>query len=337
MQNGRTTALEKFARLETIGLWRPAPDAQRREVVVSFGEATVVIAEGSGRPLTHWSLPAVERLNPGQMPALYAPDGDPAETLELDDPMMIEALEKVRGAIAAARPRPGFLRRRGTWTAAAAIVGLSLFWAPGALKRQTLSLVPEATRQEIGATLLGLVQRETGPACRAEGGVAALDRLADRLFGAEAGVALVVLPGDLPGPVRLPGRIVVLPRATIAATDDPLVFAGDILAAWAAGAGEDPLAPVLDTAGLRATLTLLATGTLPAAPLEPLAARLLTVRPAPAAPGRLAEIFAQANVTAAPWAAARNGGIPPGAGGQPATTPVMSDADWVSLQAICAG
>lgn len=333
MTTGRTTALTRFARLETTGLWRPSADAQRREVVVSFGEATVMIADGAGRPLTHWSLPAIARLNPGAMPALYAPDAEGDEVLELDDALMIEALEKVRGAVVAAQPHPGFLRRGGIWAVLAALALAAVFWAPGALRRQVLVLVPEATRQEIGATLLGLIQRETGPACREPLGLAALDRLMARLYGEGSGLAAVVLPGALPAPVHLPGGLVAVPRSAVAATDDPYVLAGAIVAAMAASGDRDPLLPVLDAAGLRATLTLLATGTLPAAPLEPLAHRMIAGSPALPDAERLEAAFAAANLPAGPWAQAQ--GIDGLAAPATDAAPVMSDADWVALQNIC--
>ncbi len=71
---GQMTALDKYVRLESGGLWRPDAEAQRRDVVISFGDATLVISDGVGRPLAHWSLPALERQNRGEMPAIYAPD-----------------------------------------------------------------------------------------------------------------------------------------------------------------------------------------------------------------------------------------------------------------------
>jgi hypothetical protein len=67
------TVLEQYRRLESLGLWRDGPDDQRREVVVSLGEATLVVSTPAETALTHWSLPAIERLNPGRTPALYAP------------------------------------------------------------------------------------------------------------------------------------------------------------------------------------------------------------------------------------------------------------------------
>jgi hypothetical protein len=37
------TAIKEFERLESLGLWRDLKDSQRREVVVSFGESTLVL------------------------------------------------------------------------------------------------------------------------------------------------------------------------------------------------------------------------------------------------------------------------------------------------------
>jgi hypothetical protein len=67
------TALARYARLETLGQWRPDPASLAQEVVVSFGDATLVLSDGDGRPLAHWSLPAVTRLNPERTPARFAP------------------------------------------------------------------------------------------------------------------------------------------------------------------------------------------------------------------------------------------------------------------------
>jgi len=334
MDSDRTTALDQFQRLETTGLWRPGDGAQRREVVVAFGAATLVIADLAGRPLTHWSLPAVVRLNPGARPALFAPDGDGSETLELDDALMIEAIGRVQAAIAAAGPR----RLRRAVLALAVLVLLAAGFAlPGVARRQALALVPQTTRQEIGATLLGLMSRETGPACRAPGGTEALGRLVQRLYGPGARLSVVVLPGDMGGMVALPGGLLAVPRAALADTDDPLVFAGEVVAARAGigAGGRDPLATVLESAGLRATFVLLGTGRLPAAALGDHAAALLRRAPELADDGTLAAAFAAARLAPGPWAAATGHPLAVPEGDED-TPPVMSDADWVSLQSICA-
>lgn len=337
MGGERTTALDQFQRLETTGLWRADAGAQRREVVVAFGAATLVVSDQAGRPLSHWSLPAVARLNPGERPALFAPDADASETLEIDDTLMIDAIGRVRSAIAAAGPRPRRLRR--VLVAMLAVLVLTIVLAlPGMARRQALALVPQSTRQEIGATLLGLMSRETGPACRESRGAEALERLVRRLYGPGARLSVVVLPGDMGGMVSLPGGLLVVPRAALAGTDDPLVFAGEVVAARAGvgAAGRDPLVPVLESAGLRATLVLLGTGRLPARALEGHASALLRERPALAGDDVLARAFDSADLAPAPWAAVTGHPLP-ASESRAEAAPVMSDADWVSLQSICAG
>ena len=85
------TALKKYQRLESPGLWRETPDAQRRDVVVAFREATLVLFDPkTEKPLSHWSLPAILRANPGELPAIFVPAPEDDESLEIDDTMMIE-------------------------------------------------------------------------------------------------------------------------------------------------------------------------------------------------------------------------------------------------------
>ncbi|NCO87307.1 MAG: hypothetical protein GW886_11830 [Rhodobacterales bacterium] len=336
------TALKEYQRLESPGIWRPEAEGQRRDVAVSFGNATLVLMDGAGRPVAHWSLPAIVRLNPGTRPALYAPDEDATETLEIEDDLMIGAIERVRRSLLRRQPRPGRLRNTGVALVSAALLGLAVFWLPGALTRQTLMVVPPGKRSEIGATLLGHVQRVTGPTCRQAAGTAALGRLRDRLMPAGSGGQIVVVPGPLPHVLALPGRIVVLSGDLIAENDDPEVIAGHVIAALVQQSTTDPLGPLLDTAGLWTTLRLLATGDIPAEVLQAHAARLLADAP-PDLPGdRLLAGFASAAVAATPYAYSVDITgetvlhlieADPMAGQQ--HSPVMTDQDWISLQGIC--
>jgi len=177
------TALSEYQRLEATGLWRASPEAQRSEVIVSLGDATLVVSDMAERPLAHWSLPAIIRANPGERPAIYHPDGDPAETLELADSEaeMIAAIEKLRTAIARARPRPGRLRRMIALGITLTVVAGAVFWLPDQLRRHALAVVPPVKRAEIGENLFNQMRGVTGAPCFEPGGVAALDRLAERL------------------------------------------------------------------------------------------------------------------------------------------------------------
>ncbi|MBD3765743.1 MAG: hypothetical protein IE927_13730, partial [Rhodobacterales bacterium] len=165
------TALKKYQKLESPGLWRDTPEAQRREVVVAFGEASLILTDPrSGTALAHWSLPAVVRLNPGIAPALYAPGAEATETLEIDDPTMSGAIETVRSVIEAARPHPGRLRGRLGLAGAAVLAALAVFWLPGALIRSTAAILPPAARAEIGRMALADVMRIAGTPCSGAAG-----------------------------------------------------------------------------------------------------------------------------------------------------------------------
>ena len=338
---GTMTALKEFARLETIGTWHSEPGAEPRPVTISFGEATLVLSDDSGLPVTHWSLPALHRLNPNERPAIYAPDAEASETLEIEDDTMIGALEKVRRAVAARQPRPGRLRQAVIWGGSALAIGLAMFWLPGALMQQTLSVVPPGKRSELGATLLGMVQEITGPSCRDPLGSEALSRMRDRLVGRNGG-QIVVLPEGLAGPLYLPGGIIVLPQELLETTEDPAVAAGHVLATVASREEADPLDDLLRESGFGTVLRLLTTGDIPTDKLQAQAAHLATT-PAPRADDSvLLEHFASAGVPIGPWARATD---PNGAASavlvaaEPAATagPVLSDGDWVSLQGICRG
>lgn len=123
---------------------------------MSIGDATLVISDLKDQALTHWSLAALARSNPGTRPAIFHPDGDPSETLEIPDSEgeMIDAIETLRRVVERRRPRPGRLRFAGVLTSALVVAAVALFWLPGALQDHTLRVVPKVKRASIGAALL---------------------------------------------------------------------------------------------------------------------------------------------------------------------------------------
>ena len=54
------TALDKYQRIEALGLWRNDNASQRKDVFISIGETTLLISDMQERPLAHWSLAAIE-------------------------------------------------------------------------------------------------------------------------------------------------------------------------------------------------------------------------------------------------------------------------------------
>jgi len=334
------TALERYARLECPGLWRPGPEAQRRDVVVSFGDASLVISDTGGRALSHWSLAAVARVNPGEAPALFTPSAEATELLEVGDDTMVEAIETVRRVVARARPRGGRLRGAATLALSAGLVALAIWWVPGALVRHAVTILPPTSRAEIGTALAASVERLSGPPCEGPRAGRALAAATARLAPAmPAGVALsrlAVVPDALEGALMLPGGTMLIGRPVVEDHETPDVLAGHVLAEGIRAAS------LLHDAGAAATLRLMTTGRLPEAALARHAEARLTAPPAPVDPAPLLAAFAASGLPSTPYAYARDvtgetvlhllEGDP--MRGRTAE-PLMSDGDWVALQSVC--
>ncbi|RKF16577.1 hypothetical protein D6850_03230 [Roseovarius spongiae] len=340
------TALREYDRLEAPGLWRASPDAQRTDVIVSIGDATLTISDMRDRPLAHWSIPALSRANPGQRPAIYHPDGDPGETLELgtDEDDMIAALERLRSAVARRRPRPGRLRLLMMLGSILVVAALAAFWLPGAVREHAVSVVPGVKRAEIGRALEQEMQAVTGPPCHAPGGIGALAKLSARLPSGTGGDRLVVVRSGVTGAIGLPGGTILLGRALIEDHEEPDVVAGYIIAARMRMRAHDPLGRLLSHAGLVAAFRLLTTGHPGEEALRAYAQALLTSPPPPVSDELLLDGFRNWRVRATPYAYARDVSgetVLPLIEADPfrdeAPEPVLSDGDWLRLQGICGG
>lgn len=339
------TALTEFERLESPGAWRSAPDQRLREVAVSVGDATLILTDPkSDRPLAHWSLPAVTRLNPGQIPAIYAPAIDASdEQLEITEPLMIDAIERVHRAIEQRRAHPGQLRGGLTLLAALAMVLAGAVWLPGALLRHAARIAPPAQAAQIGDAVLAEIARSTGAACQRKAGNAVLAHLAQDLL--QPGARITVLPAALQGARRLPGLLYVIGTDLISDQSSPDILAGQLLAASLARGPGEPLQQALDHAGPRAAVQLLTSGHLPATALQGYGEQVVSAPIPRAQDGPLLEAMAANGVPAEPYARWVD---PTGEAvlglieadpyrAMPPDRPILSDQQWDALQQICAG
>ena len=339
------TALKKYQRLECSGLWRETPQDQRREVLVRFGEATLILSDPkSGEAISHWSLPAVERINKGEEPPVFAPGAEASESLELTDPDMIAALDTVRAAVKAAIARPGRLRGLILGGMVAGLVALGFIWLPGALVNHTASVVPPAQRAEIGQRVLDDLIRVTGAPCDNQLGLQALAALSERVFGPVDTPILYVLPEGVDRAMHLPGDVIILPRRMIEDANGPEAAAGAALVERLQARAADPIIPLLQHAGLRATFQLLTTADLPDSALLGYGETALRAAPPDLPDDLLIAAFTAAQVPASPYAVAVDpdgtvfGGL---VEGDPykglAPSPLIPDESWVALQGICGG
>lgn len=339
------TALTQFERLEAQGSWRETPEARLREVIVSVGEATLTLSDPkSERPLSHWSLPAVTRLNPGKLPAIYSPRADgPDETLEVDDPLMIEAIDRVQRAVLARQAHPGRLRGGLTLLTALAMAAAAVVWLPDALTRHAANIAPPAQAFAVGNAILTDISRSTGAVCERHSGQAVLDWIAPKLIAEDAKIRVV--PSPVNGARRLPGNLYVLGNDVLLTAPGPAAAAGHLMAAEMAVSDKELLLNALEYAGTRAVLQLLTLGTLPEKAMHGYGETLLQQPAPPADRDGLLKAFREKGIPSAPYAHSLD---PTGASvldlikedpyrDSPPPKALLTDPQWLALQQICAG
>lgn len=334
-----STVLSRYERLECPGIWLETAEAQRRNVYVTLGKATLVIKDANDVALAHWSLPAVDRLNPGENPALFAPGTDSPERLELDDDIMLDAIATVRSALRHGDAHPGRLRRGFGLAALVSCLALAAILLPDALTRHTARALPETARQDIGNRLLAEMEPVTGAVCRSGRGVTGLTGLVRQTFGADAPRVAVVPSGPVPAMV-LPGDLVVLRRDLIEDFSDPSAMLTAITVELERARATDPMLGVMDRLGLRAVFGLLTSGQVTDAALSAVAEAVPlsdrgSVDP-DAVAARLAELGISGRSYGAVDGADRSLADVVSRPGRGAAAFQTSDAAWLRVQSICA-
>lgn len=341
-----STALRQFQRLETSGSWRPAPGEQLREVVVSIGEATLVLSDPkSGAPLAHWSLPAVQRTNPGKVPAIYAPaaaDGDGrSEILEIDEPLMIDAIDRVQAAITSRQPHPGRLRGGLMMAALAAMIAVTVLWLPFALRSYAARIMPPAERIRVGEMILQDVTRATGQPCHTPAAEQVLQKLGQRI-GLPDKARIRVIRDGVEGVLVLPGNLALVDYRLIEEQAGAEALAGHLLAAKTNAELNNPLRNVMQYTSFPDVLALLTRGAFPAHALYGYGETLLSHPPAYPSEQTLLARFGLAKIPITPYART----LPGRADAPPALTEadpfrtqpysrILTERDWVVLQQVC--
>ncbi len=331
------TVLAEYQRLEAEGVWRASDQAQRRDVIVSIGKATLTITAPNGTALTHWSLPAVVRRNAGESPAIYGPGRDTAETLEISDDEMVQAIDRVLDAIRSPNRSGGWVGRMlRLGVLAAAIAGLA-FWLPGAITAYTASLVPDVAQAQIGAQILTETQRLTGAPCSSPAGDRALATLTDRLFSGED-VRLVIVPSTLKTSAHVPGGTILLSHTLVEDYETPDVVAGFAIAEHVRAESGNSLGALLEASPFRASLALLSTGKLRDVDLRRMAEWLVIKPPATVSETHILDAMVTRGVASAPYGYAidiSGETTPTLISSSGAFEPVLNDNDWIALQLIC--
>lgn len=339
-EQAQMTALSDYERLETTGLWRETPDDHKREVIVSFGDATLVLRDKADRALTHWSLPAITRQNPSERPAIYSPDPEAEETLELEDDFVIEAIERVLKTIDRRRPQPGRLRFIITSGVMASFFGVMFFWMPNAMVDYAARITPEGQQDTIGEDLFKQIRRVSGSPCVQPQASNALAKMAQHL-GVERNKLIVVQTG-VETSASLPGGYILLNRRLVEDFEDPNAVAGYVMAELLRAETDAPLHRLLSDLGISGTFRFLTSGQISPAALTRYAEKLLSTPLAPVASEPLLARFNAAQIPSSPYAYSVDitgettlslieaDPIP-----QDAADAIVTDGEWVALQEIC--
>lgn len=333
------TALAHYERLESIGLWREDETAQRREVIVSFGSASLVLSDSTGTPLAHWSMAAVRTLTQTDERTIFGLDRSGVETLEVHDAAMVDAIGRVRAALRRQSPHPGRLRLILVAVMLIAAVLAAVFWLPTYAINYAARVVPAEKQREIGADLLAHTTKMTGPPCSAPAGQDGLRALEDWLLPIGQNLYVADL-GDR-ATSHLPGGIVLIHRRLIEDEPGPEVAAGHILAERARMDSMPPMRALLRQAGTSDTLGFLATGGIRESTLIAFSQAQMTFAPETPDPVTLLSLFDQVGLSSKAYGQSLPANVPDRSffieqdPVQVGYRPRISDAQWIALQTIC--
>jgi len=349
------TALDQYQRLEAVALWRSSPDAEPREVIVAFGNATLTLMNMNEEPWGHWSLAALEEISHGDHAMVLTPDPDQQETLSLDDRDMISAIRAVRGDA-----QKEIVERRRIKLLVPALTLLVVLITAIVMARDPLASyltrrVDEVTWERVSIALASdWMQADSARYCRINStgalrtsrGHPLLAQINTRLASGSTAIRPVLARYDGPPILSLPGSLVLLNAAAVDMAEQPEQIAGLLALAQARYNLTLSRHVVTQTLGLVGTMRLAASGTIPVsryddvlaalvsaelrdAGADAAALRLLTAAQLPSLPVSL--LLNDYNVPRLRIETLQAGdSIGPGV-----YTPALDDADWLRLKAAC--
>lgn len=292
------TALDKYIRLEAVGQWREEPDQPPREVIVSFGNQTLVLSDFKENPLSHWALAATRRASLDGSKAVYSPDTEGFETLEVDDSDMVEAIAQVSRLTAAPVARKS--RKFPAFLGLLAIVVAAIYFVPTLMRDQAIRMTEQDSARYLGLEMLAgtALQHCSEPSANSAEVI-----LMSRLFDGNSYRLIVVKSG--PEGVVFPGGLLVVGGEVL-----QNVSSADEFGNWLIDltkTDQQPLVDVFRSSSLKSVFQYISSGTIPQEDLDVAAQDLL-----------------------------RDARFPlSGVSGESTDKPILRDQEWVALQGIC--
>ena len=292
------TALEQYTRLETLGQWRESPEAEPKEVIVSFGNATLLLSDVNENPLGHWAMAATLRISLDGSRAVYTPDTEGYETLEIDDAQMVEAIAQVsQVANESTRKTPWF-----RWFFVAFILSAGVVLAkatPDLLRDQAVRMTSPESARKLGSDMVAALEL---PICREPRADAAKTQLQLRAFPNDD--VLLLVTTDITQINILPGNIILIGDALLRSLQSADDLAAVMHALIDQNTDNAAVFALFHDSSLRELLDYITSGTLPEARIDQAAQRAIIT---PIGPLAATERPVQ----------------------------MLRDQDWVALQGIC--
>ncbi|MEL6477123.1 MAG: M48 family metallopeptidase [Pseudomonadota bacterium] len=261
------TALDQYARLEAGARYFDGISSKPQDVIVSFGERTLVIHSFSGGINAHWPLASLRALESSDSTTFQlVPHRDSDERLVLSDPDMMRAIRAVCPDLMRREVDGRGVRRALFWGGGAlGAVFLMVFVIVPALAGQLAYLIPPEREQQLGDAVAKQVQSfldVTGEDayCTEAEGLEALAKMTARLERQNDlpyPIRVDVLNHELVNAFAMPGGRIILFRGLIDEAETPEEVAGVLAHEIAHVVHRDPTVGVFRAAGTAGILGLL--------------------------------------------------------------------------------
>ncbi|MCY3879778.1 MAG: hypothetical protein OXF74_11450 [Rhodobacteraceae bacterium] len=334
------SVLAEFDKLETIGIWHSTDEDPGQRVVVKLNERYLTLFSFNGRPLAHWAMSAVQRGNPGSMPANYSPDDQYCESLEISDSYVVSLLDRqLQHPVEETDTEIATWSWRAGTTALISVLVLALaaYIVASNLAGWTASLTTAAKSKQLGERAFNQVTEIVGGNCRFGLGGTLLDTIAYQFLDNRYSIRIV--RGQVPDTMHLPGGIIIISEALLLRSDQPEVFVGHLLEEKIRSELTDPLAMLLELAGLQATVNFALRGEIDESVLRDYALEKLRGQRQYVNPDAVFAELESEGVSALPFAQAIGWTetLYLGDGGAQAGEPpsLLSNNDWLSIRKIC--
>ena len=261
------TALKQYQLLEAEGRYFDGQTAQPRDVIVKFGDASLMVLDLTDMPITHWPLATLRSLGAAGPGLSLIPDHGADERLTITDGEMIKAIRAVCPRLEKAEPVGG---RRWTRVAAWATLAVGsiyviIFHLLPALSDQLAELIPPEAEAAMGEQMVDefasiLSGFEEPRFCSTPDGDRALQRMvarAEAVSNLHLPLTVRVLDHEMINAFALPGGQIVIFRGLIEKADSPEEVAGVLAHEIGHVVNRDPTRIALRSAGSAGLLGLL--------------------------------------------------------------------------------